>query len=244
MALSTRLSGEGSSRDRDRRAIASPSDTVAVQASVRGGALDRDAADRADRIFDLPRFHADPPLGAGHATDGFFHQRAAEVVRATLEDDLTRLDTELHPRHLDVPDRAVEEDPGHRVHPSVVLEGRPGAGSAGEVDRGVLVDEGERNELGEAARLALDPSKATDVENPVWRGIDMAEHDRGGGPDPERVSGLDDLLPLVGRQLALREEPPDVVVQDLGACPGHRAEPARPAFGEELAERDPHLPPP
>src|SRR3990170_6630796 len=216
MALSTRLSGEGSSRDRVHRVIASPSDTVAVQAPVCGRALDGDAAYRPDRIFDLPRFHADPPLGTGHATDGFLHQGAAEVVRATLEDDLTRLDTELHPRHLDIRDRAVEEDPGHRVHPAVVLEGRPGAGSAGEVDRRGLVDEGERNELGEAARLALDPSKATAVENPVWRGIDMAAHDRGGGPDPERVSGLDNLLPRVRRQLALREEPPDVVVQDLG----------------------------
>jgi len=34
------------------------------------------------------RLHADPPLSAGHPADRLLHQRAAEVVRTTLQDRL------------------------------------------------------------------------------------------------------------------------------------------------------------
>ena len=125
------------------------------------------------------------------------------------------------------------------MHAPVVVEGRPGPGLAGQVERGVLPDERKRDELGEAARAPLDRPNAADVCHPVGGRVDVPIHDRGGRTDPELVRGRDDLLPGVSRELALRQHPPDVVVQDLGRRPGDRPQPAGPALLEELAERDP-----
>ena len=50
-----------------------------------------------------------------------------------------------------------------------------------------------------------------------------------------------DLLPRVRGELALREEPPDVVVEDLRRGARDRAEPVLLARGEELFEGHPHL---
>ena len=58
---------------------------------------------------------------------------------------------------------------------------------------------------------------------------------------PDVVGRSDDLLPRVRGQLPLREEPPDVVVEDLRRRPGHRPEAVLLAGGEELPERDAHL---
>ena len=58
---------------------------------------------------------------------------------------------------------------------------------------------------------------------------------------PDLVRGSDDLLPGVGRQLALREHPADVVVQDLGCRARDRPQPVLPALSEELPERDAEL---
>src|SRR5207247_10902568 len=54
----------------------------------------------------------------------------------------------------------------------------------------------------------------------------------------DAVRGLHDLLPRVRRQLALGQDPPDVVVQDLGGGARDAPEPARLAFLEELPEPD------
>ena len=66
----------------------------------------------------------------------------------------------------------------------------------------------------------------------------MTEHDRARASDAQTMCGADDLLPRIGRELALREGPADVVVQDLGRRPRDRVEPARLRFDEEFAEGD------
>ena len=80
-----------------------------------------------------------------------------------------------------------------------------------------------------------------EVRHPVRRRVDVAEHDRRGAPEPDVVGGPDDLLPGVGGQLPLREEPPDVVVEDLRGRSRDRPEAVVLAGGQELPERDPHL---
>ena len=69
----------------------------------------------------------------------------------------------------------------------------------------------------------------------------MAEHDRARAPDAETVRGSNDLFPRVGGQLALRQHPSHVVVEDLRGGAGDRAEPARAGLGEELLEGDTEL---
>ena len=55
------------------------------------------------------------------------------------------------------------------------------------------------------------------------------------------MGGPHDLFPGVGRKLPLREEPSDVVVEDLRGRPGDRSESVFPAGRQELTERDTHL---
>ena len=138
-------------------------------------------------------------------------------------------------------DNSVEQDPRHRVHPAGCPRRWRRARLAREVDRGVLMDERQRHELREPARFELDPSETTDVENPVRRRVHVTVHDRRGGADAQVVGGFHDLLPRVGGELALRQQPAHVVVEDLRGGARDRAQPARTALGEELAERDAEL---
>ena len=54
----------------------------------------------------------------------------------------------------------VQHQPGDRVHRPVVADRRAGAGDAGEVERRAGVHERQRHELGEPARLLLQPGAA------------------------------------------------------------------------------------
>src|SRR5918995_5665899 len=137
---------------------------LAPQILVRRRPLDRDSIDRADGVVELARLHAYPPSRARHPADGLLHQRSAEIVRSAAKDDLRRLDPELHPRHLHVGDNSIEHDPRDGVHPTVLDERRTGTGLSREIDRRVLMNERERNELRESTRVALDPGQTADVE--------------------------------------------------------------------------------
>src|ERR687892_1395160 len=211
---------------------------LAPQMLVRRRTLDRDPTDRADGVVERARVHSYPPSRARHPADGFLHQRSTEIVRSAAKDDLRRFDAELDPRHLHVVDNSVEHDPRDGVHPTVLDEGRTGTGLSREIDRRVLMNERERNELRESTRFALDPGKTADVENPMRRRIDVPVHDRRRAANPERVRRSHDLLPRVGGELPLRQEPPDLVIEDLGGGTGDRSEPVRRALPKELLERD------
>ena len=58
---------------------------------------------------------------------------------------------------------------------------------------------------------------------------------------PDVVGGPDDLLPRIGRELAFRQQPPDLVVEDLGGGARDRPETVLLARDEELPEGHAHL---
>ena len=178
-------------------------------------------------------------LGAGHPGDGLLHQGAADVVGAGAEHRPGAVDAELHPGRLDVVDPAVQHDPRHRVDGEVVAQRRAGAGDAGEVDRRGRVHERQRHELGEAAGLVLDPAEDAQVLDPVPGVVDVAVHHRRARPQPDAVRGGDDLDPGGGGQLALGEDPADLVVEDLRGGAGDGAEPGLAGLDQEVLERQP-----
>src|SRR6266542_216235 len=137
--------------------------------------------------------------------------------------------------------RSIEQDPGHRVHPTVFHNRGPGPRTPCEIDGRGLVNERERHELGETPGVVLDPADTSNVENPVgWR-VHVPEHDRRRGAEAERVRRPDDLLPRVGGEFAFGQHPANVVVQDLGGRPRDGPQYAVPALLEELMEGYPQL---
>ena len=72
----------------------------------------------------------------------------------------------------------------------------------------------------------------------MGRGVHVPVHDRRGAAQSEPVGGLDDVLPGVGGKLPLRQDPPHVVVQDLGGRSRDGPQTAVDALLEELAEGD------
>ncbi len=121
-------------------------------------------------------------------------------------------------------DPAVQQQPGDSVHRSVVAQCRAGPGQAGQVHRGVVVHERQRDELRETPGAVLDAGQGPQVGDPVPGVVDVAVHHRRAARDAEAVGGLDHPDPLSGGQLALGQHPPDVVVEDLGGRAGNGAE--------------------
>jgi hypothetical protein len=184
--------------------------------AVGGGALPEGAAQRLDYGVELTDGFVGAVTGAGHAADRLLHQRAAQVVDAPLEDIAAAFVAQLDPRALDRIDSAVQEQAGHRVHGAILAPRGAGTGQAGQVDRGVLVNERKQHELGETAGPFLDGADHAQVPDPVRRGVDVPVHHRRRGRDAELVRGRDHLDPHRGRQLPLGQDPADVIVQDLG----------------------------
>ena len=180
--------------------------------------------------------------GPGHARDRLLHQRAPEIVAASLEQNTRRIQAELDPRQLHVVDRAGEQQACDGMDPPVLLERRPGPSDAREVDRCELMHERERDELGEAAALLLDPAEELEVRDPVMRLVDMPIHHRRRRRDAERMRGRHDLDPLRRRQLALRQDPADLIIEDLGRGPRDRPEASAARLLEPLTHPDAHLP--
>src|SRR5581483_5820570 len=114
---------------------------VEISGGIGGGSLARRPTRRRGEGLQLRDGTRRAVLGAGHPGDGLLHERAAEVVHATVEQRDGALVAELDPGALDVGDPAVQQDPGHRVYRPVLPPAGPGAGDAGEVERRVLVDE-------------------------------------------------------------------------------------------------------
>ena len=111
-------------------------------------------------------------------------------------------------------------------------DGRPRPGHAGQVERGVVVHERQRHELGEAAGGVLDPGERAAGGRASGRRCrrgrtSSSSCDR--MPSPVRRGH--DLHPQRGGQLALGQDPADVVVEDLrrGARDGVEPGVAQPA---------------
>ena len=74
------------------------------------------------------------------------------------------------------------------------------ARAALEIERGLQVDERERDELGDPAGPLLDAAQDEQVAGPRVVALDVAEHDRAGRPEADPMGGLDHLGPLGGAQ--------------------------------------------
>ena len=94
-------------------------------------------------------------VGSGFARDIFFHQRSAVVVGAGLQAELRKFAVQLHPRDLDVRNRAGEKDSGQRMNLEMFGQRWSGAGETLLEQKRVLVHKAQRNELGEAAGFTL-----------------------------------------------------------------------------------------
>ena len=146
-------------------------------------------------------------------------------------------EAELDPGCLDVVDVARIGEPTDGMHQDRLAEGGAAPTLVLEVDRRGHVDEGQRHELGEPARLALQRPGADDVAGPRVGLLDGAEHDRDVGAETDPVGRAVGVEPLVGGDLVGAEDGADVVVEDLGRGARQRLEPGIHEAPEVVGER-------
>ena len=92
-------------------------------------------------------------------------------------------------------------------------------------DRRLVRDERQRHELGEAAGLALEVADGEQVPGLVPRLLDVPEHHRRRRAEADAVRRAHDLEPLCRRDLVGAQDPPHLVIEDLGRGARQRAEP-------------------
>src|SRR5580698_5909553 len=80
-------------------------------------------------------------------------------------------------------------------------------------EQSILMDETQRNELGEAAGLLLNFAKQYKLINPVLGRFHVSIHQRGSAANGAPVRCADDLLPLLGGKLVARKYEADVVAE-------------------------------
>src|SRR5213595_3891446 len=154
MTVSCRGSVRRMRPERNRAPPTPPASTVTrmwlPDPSVEGRALDRDAAHGAHERLDLLDRGVLARVRARLARDALLHERAAEVVAA-----------------------GAQREAAGGVDAEVAQTFRPGRDDAVAVELGVLRDEAERHELGEAAGLLLDAAQEVDVARDVPRALDV-----------------------------------------------------------------------
>src|SRR5580704_5766082 len=93
--------------------------------------------------------------GAGFAGDVFLHQRAAVVVGASVQAKLGQTAVQFYPRNLNIVDGTREHDARESVNFQML--GQSGAAACESLmeEQSVLMDEAERDELGEPASFTL-----------------------------------------------------------------------------------------
>ena len=138
-----------------------------------------------------------------------------------MERDLGERKAHHDPVGLHVRD-VVEQEPRDGDHLQVV--GTGGEAEAAPFEHGVLRMERERDEGEEAAGLVLLLTQPQQVVDALLVGLDVAVEHRALGRDPELVSGVVNVEPLVGVLLARSDERADAVGEDLGSAAGHRVE--------------------
>src|SRR5438552_2082616 len=220
MTVSCRGSVRRMRPERNRAPPTPPASTVTrmwlPDPSVEGRALDRDAAHGAHERLDLLDRGVLARVRARLARDALLHERAAEVVAAGAQRELREAMAELHPRGLQVVDEAAQHEAAGGVDAEVAQAFRPGRDDAIAVELGVLPDEAERYELGEAAGLLLDAAQEVDVACDVPRGLDVPVHDGRRGGHAQTMRGGDDLDPAPHVHLLVGEDLAHLVVEDLG----------------------------
>ena len=92
---------------------------------------------------------------ASFARDVFFHQRAAVIIGAGMQTKLGELPVQLHPRYLNIVDRAGQQDAGQRMNFEVLRERRSGPRQALVEEQRVLMHEAKRDELCESSGVGL-----------------------------------------------------------------------------------------
>src|SRR5438874_12597911 len=153
MTVSRRGSVRRMRPERNRAPPTPPASTVTrmwlPDPSVEGRALDRDAAHGAHERLDLLDRGVLARVRARLARDALLHERAAEVVAAGAQRELREAMAELHPRRLQVVDRAAQDEAAGGVDAKVPEALRLRRHLAVVVELGVLPDEAEGDELGE-----------------------------------------------------------------------------------------------
>ena len=136
-------------------------------------------------------------------------------------------------------DAAVQHQARHRVHRTVLLRRRAGSRHAREVDGRARVHERQQHELGETSRVVLHAREGAQVADPMVRSIHVPVHHRARRTNAQAMRGADDLDPLGSGQLALREHPPHLVIENLGGRARNRVEPRLFRRRQEVGERQP-----
>ena len=119
-------------------------------------ALGRDASQFADAFLEFIDGDILPRSRPGETRDVFLKERAAVVVGAGEHGELRNFAAQLHPRNLDVIDGASKQHASQGVDSDVFCEGSSGACQSLFVQKRVVVNEAEGNELGEASGARLD----------------------------------------------------------------------------------------
>ena len=135
-----------------------------VDAGVGGIAFGGNASGFENQRLEIFRAGVLAGGGSGFARDIFFHQGAAVVVGAGVQAELRELAIQLYPRNLNVVDGAGEHDSRQRVNLQMLGQSRAGARESLMKEQGVLVNEAEGHEFGEASGLALDFAQAAEVD--------------------------------------------------------------------------------
>ncbi len=164
-----------------RVSVKCAADFVARRAFCRSAANRSNHAAKFRRLDKLAKIRA---RGFGNA---FFHQRAAEIVRAGIEAIERKLKSELHPRHLNIFDRAMQQHARQRMHAQMIVAFRAGASAAVLKKPRLFVNEAERHEFREAAGAFLNRAQQQNVPHPVGGLFDVAVHHRRGRWDAELV---------------------------------------------------------
>ena len=135
-------------------------------------------------------------LGTSRTADILIHQRPTKIVGSRSQNLLGALNSDLHPRHLDVVDEPVVRDSTHAVHQQCFSKSWPSSGLSLEVDRACHVHKWQRDPLGEATRTLLKFAGPHDVVRPMTGFLYGPEHDGDIRMKANRVSCLMAFQPL------------------------------------------------
>ena len=162
------------------------------------------------------------------------HQRAAEVVDAPAQRLGGGVEAHLHPARLQARDAAAEREAERRGVLEVLLA-RDLLDPVGAAEQRVERDEGERHELGEAARALLQLAHDAHVLGQLPRLLDVPEHHRDRRAQAGAVAASMISTQRADGQLVRADPLAHAVVQHLRRGAGGRAQPGVAQAREHLA---------
>ena len=133
----------------------------------------------------------------------------------------------------------MQREPRDRVHEHRLAQGGPLPAAPASPEGRFHVHERQRHELGEAPRLHLQLAHPHQVTRPVHRPFHVAKHDRGRGPEAERVRLADHLQPLRGVELVRADHCADLVVENFRGSSRQRGKSCRLQLAQIVAYRHP-----